>query len=74
MWIIFSSSNPVTSKLKGTFVFQRFVGRQAGESTYRVAGQEVLLCSVSTGFQFHVCSNPNGGQSHGFKHSAAARE
>lgn len=57
-----------------TFVFQGFVGRQTGESAWRVAGQEVLLCYISFGFQFHVRSNRNGGQSHGFKHSTAARD
>lgn len=72
-WVVPNSST-VTSTIKGTFVFQSFVGRQAGESAYRVAGQEVLLCSVCHRFQFHVRSNPNGGQSHGFKHAAAARE
>lgn len=75
IWIrFFSYSSPVTPQIMFTFVLQRFVGRQRGESACRVAGQEVLLRYVSFGFQFHVCSNPNGGQSHGFKHSAAARE
>lgn len=71
---VVSYSSPVTSKIMCTFVLQRFVGRQTGESACRVADQEVLRCCVSFGFQFHVHSNSNGGQSHGFKHSAAARE
>lgn len=71
---VVSCSSSITSKVMCTFVFQRFVGRQTGESAWRVARQEVLQCHVSFGFQFHVRSNPNGGQSHGFKHSAAARE
>lgn len=52
---------------------QGFAGRQAGESSRRVDGQEVLQRYVGRVFPCHVHLDPGCGQSYGVQHRDPAR-